>query len=181
MPNRRCVFSKRSMAELQETNLENYCERVRVGVLKYCHDVHFHTSPPLTHLHPMLSQSEESSSDDDPILSLLVGESLEWCKYEAFCFGFEEILNNERLYSQQSLELEELRRQHELLKSQHKESLEEISNLKKQLTTSEDEDKSPKNGRCGGRVNRLSWNVALGQNNKENRSRFPIIDLHEEI
>jgi hypothetical protein len=111
----------------------------------------------------MLSQSEESSSDDDPILSLLVGESLEWCKHEAFCFGFEEILNNERLYS---LELEELR-QHELLKSQHKESLEEISNLKKQLTTSEDEDKSPKNGRCGGRVNRLSWNVALGQTNKE--------------
>jgi hypothetical protein len=170
------------MAE-EGANLENYCEKVRVGILKYCHDIQCRSSPlslPLSSITSLPSDAAENSSDD-PILSLLVGESLEWCKYEAFCFGFEEILNNERLYSRQSLEFEELRRQHELLISQHKESLEEVSKLKQLLSASEQNQKSSKSSRCLGGSNRLSWNGA-GLSNKENRpNRFPAIDLHEEI
>lgn len=154
--------------------LDNYCSRIRQSILQYCH--HF---PQKIGDIPSTGKSSQSpiptpsSSSEDAIISILVGESYEWCKYEAFCYGFEEILYHEKLYSEQQSRYEELKQKYEDLQQKNDEHLREIQRLKHLLSTSETSSKQTKNQK------KSPFHPLTNATNQENRRRFPAINLHE--
>lgn len=165
--------------------IENYCARIRHGILQYCHHLpHNKNSDASSSLSgtsslPPASQQHQSSLSDpfateDSILSILVGDSLEWCKYEAFCYGFEEILSHEKLYSEQEQRYEELRRKYEELQQKNDENLQEIKRLKHLLATSE----TTKNHSIR-HQRRSPFHPLTNSLNQENKTKFPEINLNE--
>jgi hypothetical protein len=148
---------RQTQAQRREMELESYCEKVRCGILKYCLDL-----------------KESSLRKDEEIFSVVVGETLEWCKYEAFCYGFEEILSNEKVSNEQSEKLEALGRQLAELKGQEEKNQLEIRELREKVNQNQKR-MTTKGG--NGRRNSLGWDST--SYNKENRSRFPVIDLQE--
>jgi hypothetical protein len=146
--------------------LESYCEKVRCGILKYCLEL----------------KDSSSLHKDEEIFSVVVGETLEWCKYEAFCYGFEEILWNDKVSHQQREKIEALETQVTEFKKQEELHEAEIRDLKEKVRQGPGLGPGSVNQKMpttkgGKRGSSLGWDGA--SSDKENRSRFPVIDLQE--
>ena len=95
-------------------SLESYCNLIRCGILKYCNEV----------------QSETNKED---IVTQMIEEDLQWCKYEAFSFGFEELIVNEQTLKSTKIKMIHLENKNKNLLEENKKKTDEILNLKMQL------------------------------------------------
>lgn len=194
-------------------NLNQYCEKIQFSILKYCYELQQQNQNQNQSQNQSQSQNQNfeeinennENNNDDSILSIIVGETFEWCKYEAFYYGFEEIIRHEKLYLKEINKYEELKYNYEILQQENQNNLNEIIKLKKNIQ--QNEEKLQQLNKNQNQMNSLSsqqsqqsqqqqlkilskdiplqkqnpntlnWNYSL--TNQENRSKFPIINLNE--